>query len=188
MIRKSGLVILVLGILLTLSVRGHALEAKISDIVISAGKKDLLVYFKVSNCFTKKMEEAIFAGIPTTFTFALELLQERDLWFDQKIVSGETKHTIKYDTVKKIFYVTFSGDGRGPLEFTDFSGAKQAMEEVNAAAISPLNQLSKEARYYVKVKAKLDKVSLPLHMENVFFFVSLWDFETNWYRQDFRYK
>lgn len=40
------------------------------------------------------------------------------LWFDKKLVEG--KHTVKYDTVKKIFYVTFSKDGRGTLEFTDF--------------------------------------------------------------------
>jgi len=180
--------VIILGVLLTISARGHALEPKITDLIISAGKKDLLVYFKVSNCFTKKMEEAILAGIPTTFTFAIELFKERSLWVDAKMVSGETKHTIKYDTVKKIFNVTFSGNGRGPLEFTDFDKAKQAMEEVKAAAISPLNQLSKDVRYYIKVKAKLDKVSLPLHMEHVFFFVSLWDFETDWYRKDFTYE
>jgi hypothetical protein len=34
------------------------------------------------------------------------------------------------------------------------------------------------------IKAKLDKVRLPLYMEYVFFFVSLWDFETDWYRQE----
>jgi hypothetical protein len=168
--------------------KGHAIEAKISDLVISTGQRDLLVYFKVKNCFTQKMEEAIFAGIPTTFTFLLELFQERGLWFDKEIVSGETSHTIKYDTVKKVFHVTFSGNGRGPLEFADLSSAKRAMEEVNAAAISPLNQLTKDRRYVVKVKAKLDKVSLPLHLEYVFFFVSLWDFETDWYRQEFIYK
>ena len=180
--------LILLGVLLSVPMRGHALETKISDFVISAGQRDLLVYFKVKNCFTQKMEEAIYAGIPTTFTFLLELFQERSLWFDKKIVSGETKHTIKYDTVKKVFYVTFSGDGRGPLEFTDFSSAKRAMEEVNAAAIFPLSHLAKEGRYFIKAKAKLDKVSLPLHLEYVFFFVSLWDFETDWYRQDFVYK
>jgi hypothetical protein len=37
------------------------------------------------------------------------------------------------------------------------------------------------------IKAKLDKVRLPLGMEYVFFFVSLWDFETDWYKQRFMF-
>jgi hypothetical protein len=163
-------------------------EATISDLVVSAGQRDLLVHFRVNDCFTKKMEEAILAGIPTTFTFMMELYRVRFLWFDKKLVEGETKHTVKYDTVKKIFYVTFSKDGLGTLEFTDFESAKKAMEEVNAAALLPLNKLERNRRYCVRVKARLDKVRLPLRMEYVFFFVSLWDFETDWYRQDFIYR
>ncbi len=185
---RRWVALLILGVFSLTSSWVYAREAKISDFMVTAGKRDVLVYFKVKDCFTRKMEEAILAGIPTTFTFLLELFQERNLWFDKKVVSGETRHTIKYDTVKKVFHVTFNENGRQPLEFTDFNAAKRAMEEVNAAAIAPLSQMEKGGRYYVRVKAKLDKVRLPLHMEYVFFFVSLWDFETDWHRQDFVYK
>jgi hypothetical protein len=41
--------------------------------------------------------------------------------------------------------------------------------------------------YYLKMRVKIDKVRLPLHMEYVFFFVSFWDFETAWYKQSFSY-
>jgi hypothetical protein len=37
------------------------------------------------------------------------------------------------------------------------------------------------------IKVKMDKVRLPLRMEYVFFFVSFWDFETAWNRQNFSY-
>lgn len=188
MFKKRLVAVLILGFFLILPGRLYALEARITDFRIGANNTDLLIYFKVADCFTKKMEEAILAGIPTTFTFFLELNEERSLWFDRKVVSGETKHTIKYDNVKKIYYVTFSGDGRGPLEFMDFNDAKRAMETVHAAALAPLSYLTKGGHYYVQVKAKLDKVRLPLHMEYVFFFVSLWDFETSWERKDFTYK
>ena len=50
-----------------------------------------------------------------------------------------------------------------------------------------LKALKRNEYYYVQIKAKLDKVRLPLHMEYVFFFVSLWDFETDWYREGFFY-
>lgn len=185
MLKKSWVVLMFLVFVALVPGRGYGLEARITDFTINTGDRDLLVYFKVKDCFTGKMEEAILAGIPTTFTFLLELYRERDLWLDSKLVSGVTRHTIKYDTVKKIFYVTFSGNGRGPLEFKDFTGAKRAMEEVRAASLAPLSMLTRNGRYYVKVKAKLDKVRLPLRMEYIFFFVSLWDFETAWERKDF---
>jgi len=188
MLKKTWIVLIFLLSVTFLPAKGYGLEARITDFLINTSDHDLLVHFKVKDCFTPKMEEAILAGIPTTFTFLLELYRERDFWFDGRLVSGVTRHTVKYDTVKKIFYVTFSGNGRGPLEFKDFEGAKRAMEEVRAAALAPLGMLIKEGRYYVRVKAKLDKVRLPLGMEYVFFFVSLWDFETDWERKDFIYK
>ena len=37
------------------------------------------------------------------------------------------------------------------------------------------------------VKAELEKVRLPLYLHYVLFFVSLWDFETDWFTIDFIY-
>jgi len=34
---------------------------------------------------------------------------------------------------------------------------------------------------YLRIKAELDPIKLPLHLEYLFFFVSLWDFETDWH-------
>jgi len=39
----------------------------------------------------------------------------------------------------------------------------------------------------LRVKAELEKVRLPLYLHYVLFFVSLWDFETDWYTVDFIY-
>jgi len=135
----------------------------------------------------EKNEKAILTGIPTTFTFVLELYRERSHWFDKKESILEVKHTIKYDNVKKILYVVSAGDGNKPEQFKDFSRAKAAMSELNGVVLTSLMQMTKGDRYYLRVKAKLEKVRLPLHLEYVFFFVSLWDFETDWLRQDFIY-
>jgi hypothetical protein len=173
--------------LFLLPVQSFAAEAKVTDLLISNTSDNLLVYLKLENCFTEKMEEAILAGIPATFTFILELYQERHRWFDKKLSLLEVRHTIKYDNIKKILYVLFTEEGKDPEQFKEFSEAKTAMSELNGIAFTPLKQLRKGERYYLRVKAKLDEVRLPLHLEYVFFFVSLWDFETDWARQDFVY-
>jgi hypothetical protein len=50
-----------------------------------------------------------------------------------------------------------------------------------------LAQLVKGDKYQLRIKAELDKVTLPLSLHYVLFFVSYWDFETNWYVINFKY-
>lgn len=162
-------------------------NAKITDFLVTSSAENVLVYARVTNCFTKDMESAILAGVPTTFTFLVDLYQKRTHWFDKRISQLVITHTIKYDSVKKTFDVS-SSNGQEPLGFEDFDSAKRAMAELNGIIVAPIRHLKKDKKYYILVKAKMEKVRLPLHMEYVFFFISLWDFETNWYKQEFVYR
>jgi len=133
------------------------------------------------------MTSAILAGVPTKFNFLVDLYQKQTRWFDKRISRLIITHTIKYDSVKKVFNVS-STDAQDSLGFQDIDSAKRAMAELNGVIIGPLKQLKKDKKYYILVKAKMDKVRLPLSMEHIFFFISLWDFETAWYKQEFVYR
>ncbi len=161
-------------------------HAEIGDLLITNNATHLLVYARVMNCFTNDMETAIMAGIPTTFTIIVDLYQVRKRWLDKKLIRLTIRHTIKYDNVKRLFYVSSNGD-KEPASFEDYEGAKRAMTDLGGVPVILLKALQKGESYYVEVKAKLDKVRLPLRMEYVFFFVSLWDFETGWHREGFIY-
>jgi hypothetical protein len=164
----------------------HAENAEIGDLLVTNNTTHLLVYARAMNCFTNDMEAAILAGIPTTFTFLVDLYQVRTRWLDKKLIRLTIRHTIKYDNVKRLFYVSSNGD-KEPASFKDYESAKRAMTDLNGVPVTLLKALKKGEYYYVQIKAKLDKVRLPLHMEYVFFFVSLWDFETGWHREGFLY-
>jgi hypothetical protein len=101
-------------------------------------------------------------------------------------VSYEIKRTIKYDNLKKTFSI-FTNGNKDPVVLPDFESAQKAMADFSGIIVTPLQALIKGARYYLKIKIKIDKVRLPLHMEYVLFFVSYWDFETDWYTQNFSY-
>jgi hypothetical protein len=104
---------------------------------------------------------------------------------DEKINRKVVKQSVQYDIVKKNFFVSSTEGGKATFE--DFESAKRAMADLSGIVVSPLKNVKKNEIFYIMVKAELDKVRLPLHMENVLFFVSLWDFETDWYRQRFVY-
>jgi len=165
---------------------GSADNAMIRDLLPTNNASHLLIYASVTNCFTKEIEAAILAGVPTTFTFILELFQERSGWWDKKMIRTTLRHTIKYDNIKKLFHVSVDGE-KEVTAFPDFESAKRAMADLNGVPLVSLKALKKNANYYVRSKVKLDKVRLPLHLEYLFFFVSLWDFETDWHQEGFSY-
>jgi hypothetical protein len=61
------------------------------------------------------------------------------------------------------------------------------MAEVVALTVTRLANLKRGLHYQLRLKAELDKIELPFYLNYVFFFLSLWDFETDWYSVSFRY-
>jgi hypothetical protein len=184
-----GVVLIFLFVVIGLagfSTHAHAIEPEIKDILITNDMENVLLYARLVNGFKPDMELAVLAGIPATFTMQLDVYQERSFTWDKKIFSQEIKRSIKYDNLKKIFNV-FSSNKKEPVIFTEFESAQKAMADFNGIIAAPLSSLMKGKNYYVMIKVKMDKVRLPLHMEYVFVFVSYWDFETSWYRQNFSY-
>ena len=165
----------------------QAAEATLSDIIVTNTQEDLLVFFDIKGCFTREMEEAILNGIPTTFTIVIKLYRTRTAWLDASIASITLEHTIKYDSLKNEFRVTRSEEDNTELVVKDFEAAKRAMAEIRNIRVVPLKKLQDRGKYQLRVKAELEKVRLPLYLHYVLFFVSLWDFETDWYSVDFIY-
>ena len=165
----------------------QAAEATLSDIIVTNTQKDLLVFFDIKGCFTREMEEAILNGIPTTFTIVIKLYRTRTAWRDASIASITLEHTIKYDSLKNEFRVTRSKEDNAEIVVKDFEAAKKAMAEIRNIRVVPLRELQERGKYQLRVKAELEKVRLPLYLHYVLFFVSLWDFETDWYTVDFIY-
>jgi hypothetical protein len=188
--RCLGRLILILLLIISgclgLSRQVQAIEPKINDIIISNNVENVLLYAGLTNCFKPEMESAILAGVPTIFTLQMKVYQVRPYLWDKKITSSEIKRTIKYDNLKKTFSIVTNGNAT-PTVFTDFESAQKAMADLSGIKVAPLKALVKGNNYYLMMKIKIDKVRLPLHMEYLLFFVSFWDFETVWYKQNFSY-
>jgi hypothetical protein len=162
-------------------------DAYLSDIVVTNTRDHLLVYFTVENCFTADMTTAIESGIETTFTFFIKLQEKRDLWPDKTMVSKKIQHSIRYDNLKKQYEVRRSEENQKAVIVKEFETAKKIMTEVVALEVVPLQQLNKGTPYQIRMMAEMDRIKLPLGLHYIFFFLSLWDFKTDWYVVDFKY-
>jgi len=163
------------------------INATLTNIKLANTRDDLLTYFEVENAFKDKTVQAVKNGIPTTFTFYVSLYKTTSSLFDKKIVDAQIQSTIKYNSLKEEYTVTRPWKEEPPLITKSFDEAKTWMTEVDNLKVTPLGELVKGDKYQIRIKAELEKVTLPLSLHHILFFVSFWDFETDWYVINFTY-
>ncbi len=187
MIRKICIVIF-LSVFFFTQPPAFAQNARLADITITNTYDGLeLVYLNIKGTFTEKMRNAVLSGVPTTFMFFINIYEVRRFWPDKKIAETELTHTIKYHNLKKEFIVTRSWENDKPVIVKSFGEARKLMCEIKHLQIVPPGSLEKGRRYQLRARAELSKVTLPLYLHYILFFVSLWDFETDWQTIDFVY-
>ena len=183
--RKTGVILVALFFILQST--AFAEEAVLTNIIVTNTRDDLLVYLSVKGAFREEMEKAILSGVPATFSFLVDLYLVRNLWLDRKITDLNVTHTIKYDNLKKEFSITRSWEDNKTQVTQSFKEARKLMTEVDGIKVVPLKWLEAGKQYQIRSKAELSEITLPFYLHYVLFFVSLWDFETDWYTIDFIY-
>ncbi|MFO7883273.1 MAG: DUF4390 domain-containing protein [Desulfobacteraceae bacterium] len=168
------------------NVRGKE-KASIENIIIANTRDDLIAYFDVADAFTEKMSQAVINGIPATFSFYISIYKPRSAWFDKKIAEKEIASTLKYNSLKEKFTVTRPWNISQVCVTETFDEARRKMTEIDNLKIVSLDRLTKGEKYQLRIKAELNRVTLPLYLHHVLFFVSLWDLETDWHTIDFIY-
>ncbi len=163
-------------------------NAKVSDLSLSNDSKSLVLSFNIKDAFTRDIEEAILSGIPTTFTFFVEIYKIKRFRRDDKIIGLSFRHTVKYDNLKEEFVLNFDEDPAKKVILKDMASVKNAMTKINDLVTTSLLSFKENEIYNVKVKAKLKTIKLPFPLKYVLFFVSFWDFKTKWSSKTFSVK
>ena len=162
-------------------------KASLENIILTNTRDDLVVYFDVENAFTPEMEKAVLNGIPTSFSFVAAIYRARTAWFDKKLSALEVTSTLKYNSLRQQFSVHRPWKTEPLSVVSSFEEAKALMVEIDNLLVTPLSTLTKGEKYQIRIKAELSKVTLPLYLHYVLFFLSMWDFETDWHTVEFIY-
>ena len=181
---KKTIVFLILILSFLAPAGGYAADARIDDIVVRWSPGPLSVSFTVKDAFTGDIEEAILSGIPTSFTFFVRLDRVRGLWVDEGVGSWEFRHTVKYDTLKEEYEITLYEGGKSVVRTKDFNEMKRIMATGSSIAITPAT-LAPGFTYEVGIKAQMHAIELPSPLNYLFFFMTIFDFETGWHTYTF---
>ena len=141
----------------------------------------VVVNARLVNGFTNTISEAIESGVPMTFTFDVELRRKNMLWTDTLISSNKIQHTIKYDSLKKLYRFSEFGKGiKRKIITRNKVNYQKLMLTLNNIPIASTRQLDTDERYYVRVKADLDMERLWFPFNYLFFFLPFNDFDATW--------
>ncbi len=166
-------------------IAGAANKAQILDLTIDKLGRDLEVSFRLENCFTPKMEEAILNGVPTTFRILVAVDKPSPVLTKGDVVDFALEHTIRYNRLNNELQVHLPEHPQKFMVTRDFKEAKMWMSTVRSLPVVATCYLRRDLEYTLRVKAELSKVELPLFFRYIIFWVSLWDFETDWHSVQF---
>jgi hypothetical protein len=147
----------------------------------------MVVSMRVEGAFTPEMIDAIHEGASTEFTFLIRLYRDRRMWLDEKLVSIDLTHSLVYDPARGVYVVYRSWVPGPPVETQSWPEAQALMTQIAHSELLPLSQMRKGEGYELRAKAELARVTLPYYLRYVLYFVSLWDFETEWHTVFFIY-
>lgn len=154
--------------------------AELVNIVVKNDRENLLIDLRIQGVFTNEMKKELLRGMPVKLVFIVTLYTVNDFWFNKKMASITTIHTIQYDVLKNEYRINRSWEKSDPKVVKKVDNAFLLMSKVDGLKITPSNILKKGECYQLRVKSELNKKKLP--------FTSFpWEFETDWYTINFSY-
>jgi hypothetical protein len=158
----------------------------IKDIVVSNSNHDLLLYFQVVDVFRPEMEEGVISGIPLTLTFMVSLREIEGGRPGKQLADLTFEHTLSFNILREQFHLRFSEHGT-EITSGDLARAKELMAEVTGARVLALSSLTPDREYFLSVKVKLERKTLPVFFHYLIPFWQLGDYETDWQYVQFKY-
>jgi hypothetical protein len=145
-----------LGVLaLGLLPQAAATAPDISVMPVTRGGQ-VLVTFDHSDGFTADVRDAIQSGLPTTFSYVVELRHGTETWFDRTLSAVTITATVRFDNLTRRYQMSRSFDGRvedaAPTE--DHDAVRRWMTHFEGIPVSTTSTLEANGEYYVRVRAR----------------------------------
>ena len=80
-------------------------QAAISDLAVRVDGNRALVSFRLDDAFDQRFIERVQSGLPTGFTYRLELLKDRKRWYDRALEDTTLQIAAMYDAISREYLV-----------------------------------------------------------------------------------
>jgi hypothetical protein len=147
---------------------------KIENLSAVAANAKVSVRFSLTGAFANgEMVEALQSGVPTSFTYIVEIFRDRPNWFDDGIARARIEVICTFNSVTREYLLNYRRDDRlvRSETFTDLSALERAMTTVDESA---LFDIAGRKAHKLKVRAKANL------MRGWVLWVIPWEVSTRW--------
>jgi hypothetical protein len=146
----------------------------IENLAATASNGRVSVRFSMAGAFTNgEVNEALQSGLPTSFTYVVEIFRDRPNWFDDGIAQARIEVICTFNSVTREYLLNYRRDDRlvRSETFGDLAALERSMTMVEE---KDLFDIGRRKPYKLKVRAKADL------MRGWVMYVIPWQVSTRW--------
>jgi hypothetical protein len=134
-----------------------AAEPAVEDLSIALDGVQVLASFRLADAMTPELRERIQSGLPTGFVYEIELLRDRQRWWDESLDSTRLEVVAMFNAVTREYLVNTKLEGKliDSRTLHDEDELERVMTHFAAVPIFVLHGPSRRERYLVRVRAEL---------------------------------
>src|SRR5205823_2436365 len=164
-----------LSILLCLPVSAlFAADPTIENLTASAGKGKVSVRFNLQNAFDRpQIVQGLQSGVPTGFTYIVEIYRDRPNWFDEGIGRSRIEVIATFNSVTREYLMNYRRDRKlvRSETFNDLAALQQRMTAIDEPDLFDIDD---RRPYKLRLRAKADL------MRGWLLYFIPWDVSTRW--------
>lgn len=147
---------------------------RIENLSATAAYGKVSVRFSLTGAFDNpQMLEALQSGLPTSFTYTVEIFRDRPNWFDDGIATSHVEVICTFNSLTREYLLNYRRDRRlvRSQTFTDLRALERAMTTVEETDFFDIGT-RKPHKLRVRVKADL--------MRGWLMYIIPWEVSTGW--------
>ena len=149
-------------------------QPTIENLTAIAADGKVSVRFSLAGAFRNgEMVEALESGLPTTFTYSIEIFRSRPYWLDKGIAKARIEVVCTYNSLTREYLLNYRRDRKlvRTRTFTDFASLIRSMTRIEE---TNLFEIGTRRPYKLKVAVKADL------MRGWLMYVIPWEVSTRW--------
>lgn len=141
------------------------------------------VYHLESNMdlsFSDDALEALRSGVPLIVLVNIEVLKDRNWWWDKTIAELEQGYLLLYHALSEKYIIHNLNSG-AQKNYIGLNAALSSLGNIQDLPLIDKNLLEEGDDYYVRLRTYLDIESLPAPMRPIAYISSQWQLESDWF-------
>lgn len=146
---------LLLALSFLLVLPAHADDARIDNLTAVAASSQVSVRFALAGAFRGETAQSLQSGVPTSFTYIVEIYRDRPNWFDEGIGRSRIEVIATFNSLTREYLLNYRRDRKlvRSETFTDLDALEKRMTTIDEPALFDIGQ---RRPYKLRVRVKAD--------------------------------